>query len=84
MTRLTLLGTLATALIALAQGACVPSTMPSFLKKETKEATVAPSPTLPKDVGVRIQPGKIDDANASDMLQELRNEIDEAGISSNQ
>ena len=84
MTRLTLLGTLATALIALAQGACVPSTIPSFLKKETKEAAVAPSPTLPKDVGVRIQPGKIADANASDMLQELRNELDEAGISSNQ
>lgn len=83
MTRSTVGATLATALFALAQGACVPSTMPSFLKKETKEAPAAPSPTMPKEVGVRIQPGKIDDANASDMLQELRKEIDEAGISSN-
>ena len=83
MTRSTFGVTFATALMALVQGACVPSTMPSFLKKETKEAPVAPSPTLPKDVGVRIQPGKIDDANASDMLHELRKEIDEAGISTN-
>lgn len=80
MTRSTWGATLAAVLIALSQGACVPSTMPSFLKKETKESPVAPSPTLPKEVGVRVQPGKIDDANASDMLQELRKEIDEAGI----
>ena len=81
MTRSTMGATLAMATIAFGQMACVPSTMPSFLKKETKEAPVAPSPTTPKEVGVRIQPGKIDDANASDMLQELRKEIDEAGVS---
>lgn len=62
-------------------GGCVPSTMPGFLQRDNKpkESIGKSGPVVPMEGTVAIQPSKIDDANASDMLQNLRKEIDAAG-----
>ncbi|MSR79413.1 MAG: hypothetical protein EXS11_01655 [Gemmataceae bacterium] len=69
------------ALFFAALGGCVPSTMPSFLQMDNKpkEPIAKTGPVVPMEGTVAIQPSKIDDANASDMLQNLRKEIDAAG-----
>ncbi len=62
-------------------GGCIPSTLPGFLQKDNKpkDPPSKTAPAVPGEGTVAIQPSKIDDANASDMLQNLRREIDSAG-----
>ena len=69
------------ALFFAAIGGCVPSTMPGFLLRDNKpkESIGKSGPVVTMEGSVAIQPSKIDDANASDMLQNLRKEIDAAG-----
>ncbi len=69
------------ALVLSALGGCVPSSMPGFLQKDTKpkNSNAKTAQVAAPGGEIVIQPSKIDDANASDMIQNLRREIDAAG-----
>lgn len=58
---------------------CVPSVFPMVVNKEKQEKPIV-APAVSKEPVKRIHPGQIDDANAAEMLQAIRKEIDQADI----
>jgi|GEM_PF-5436166 hypothetical protein len=57
---------------------CVPSFFPMVVKKDKEEKPIIPAKPVAREPSTRVQPGQIDDANAAEMLQAIRREIDMA------